>query len=190
MIPAFRRPCADHRAALLDFVDRGERGPGTARALAHLDRCHTCERDLSEVALTIAALRRIGREVAVAEPAADAWLKLRARVTRPIDPWRWRATIGGMVSSTLLVAVLVGPATLGVPGRLSAMPEPVPVTELRREAQYLNSVYLGDLPDSVVAEPATGSVPDPYAPEFGLAPHVARKEVPSARPALRPVKPI
>ena len=190
MILAFRRPCADHREALLDFVDHGERGPATTRAIAHLDRCRTCERDLSEVALTIAALRRIGREVTLAEPAADAWLRLRARVTRPIDPWRWRATVGGMVTSTLLVAVLVAPATLGLPGTLSRMPEPVPVTELRREAQYLNSVYLADLPDAVVADHATGSVPDPYAPEFGLAPHVARKEVPSAKPALWPVKPI
>ena len=189
MILAFRRPCADHRAALLDFIDRAERGPDTARALAHLDHCRSCERDLAEVALAIAALRRIGRDVAAVEPSADAWLRLVGRISRPVDPWRWRTRIGGMLTSTLLVAVLVAPATLGVPGRLSNVPEPVPLAELRREAEYLHSIHLAELSDPAVPHTAE-SIPDPYAPEFGLAPHAARKEVPSAKPASRPVKPI
>jgi anti-sigma factor RsiW len=189
VILAFRRPCADHRTALLDFVDRDERGPDTARALAHLDRCRACERDLAEVALAIAALRRLGREVSAAEPSPDAWLRLVGRITRPVDPWRWRATIGGMVTSTLLVAVLVAPVTLGLPGELSNLPEPVPLAELQREAAYLHSIYLTELSDPAVPHTAA-SIPDPYAPEFGLAPHAARKEVPSAKPAVRPVKPI
>ena len=52
--------CRRHRPVLVDLVDHGERGPATPAALDHLATCRPCERELTELALTIAALRRAG----------------------------------------------------------------------------------------------------------------------------------
>ncbi len=187
MILALRRPCAGHRAALVDFVDRRELRPATAAALAHLDRCPACEADLSRIALAIAALRRLHREVAVAEPPADAWLRLRARIQRPVDPWRWRATVGGLVMRTLLVAVVVGPQTLVRPVAEPQGPMPPGLLgDLRAETVYLTNARAGDLPPAPrVIRDATG-VPVSYPAEI----REYRKEVDSTKPSGRPPEPI
>ncbi len=141
--------CAHHRAALLDFVDRREQGPATDAALAHLDRCRACESELTEIALAIAALRRLHAEVRTAEPPRDAWARLRAHVgRRPVAPWRWRLGIGGLMTSALLVGVLVGPLAIDPSRnataisdapyqRISPMPEAVSPAELRTEQEFL-----------------------------------------------------
>ena len=117
MITRMPRSCGTHRAALLDFVDRQERTPATAGALAHLERCRACEDELAGIVRTVAALRRLGEAVARAEPAAEAWPRLRDRVGRPNPAaWRWRLSLGGLMMSTAAVALL----TIGgiVPGPL------------------------------------------------------------------------
>lgn len=117
-----RRPssCAGHRAALLDFVDRRERRSGTDVALAHLDRCRSCEAELTEIALAITALRRIGTEVQLAEPSGDAWERVRqVAARRPAAPWRTRMSLGATLVGAALAAVVVMPAAFGplaVPG--------------------------------------------------------------------------
>ena len=58
--------CRPHRGVLEALVERGERGPTVGAALDHLETCATCERDLTELALTVAALRRAGRELRAA----------------------------------------------------------------------------------------------------------------------------
>jgi len=79
-----RGACERHRPALIDFVDRGDIAPGTAKALAHLDRCSRCTEDLESTLLAITALRRIGDDLARVEPSADAWPRLRARLETPV----------------------------------------------------------------------------------------------------------
>jgi len=106
--------CAGHRAALLDFVDRRERRPGTDVALAHLDRCRSCETELTEIALTITVLRRIRAEVQLAEPSGDSWERVRrVAARRPAAPWRWRMSLGATVVAAALAAVVVMPTAFG-----------------------------------------------------------------------------
>jgi hypothetical protein len=184
MISAFRSSCMGHREALVDFVDRREMGPGTAAALRHLDRCRACEDDLAGIARTITALRRVHRYVAAAEPRPDAWLRLRERIGRPRQVWRWRTTLAGLTTSTLLVGVLAAPVSFGRPSA-DHLPQPSWLTyELHLEAQYLANARVGELPPT---PRTTGSgIPQNYPPEIWEV----RKEVQSAKPTLRPAKPI
>jgi hypothetical protein len=106
--------CRRHGAALLDFVDHGEIGQDTGVALQHLDRCTRCTAMLDSTVLTIAALRRLGDEVARVEPRTDTWPSLRARL--PI--WRpsrvsFVSPLAGMVMTVAFCALLVGPIHLG-----------------------------------------------------------------------------
>lgn len=113
MIERLGPDCDVHRAALLDFVDRREIGPGTRPALDHLDRCRPCEWELEATALAITALRRLWAETERLEPPDDAWARLRVRVDRPRGPlWRWRTSLGGLLVGAGLVAALVAPAGL------------------------------------------------------------------------------
>jgi hypothetical protein len=185
MIVAFRRPCVDHRAALIDFVDRRELGPATAAALGHLDRCRTCEQELSGIALAIAGLRRLHRDVEAVEPPADAWLRLRSRIQRRGDPWRWRTTLSSLTASTLLVGVMVAPVSFGT-GSGEHLPQPMWLTrEIEIEADYLANVFTGELPPAAPPERASG-IPQNHPPEI----RDVRKEVPSAKPTGRPPKAI
>ena len=109
------RACRRHRATLLDFADRPRRDPAMAAALDHLDRCPLCRNEVAEVAQVVTVLRRMGREVETVEAPLEAWVDLRQRITRPAEVWRWRSTLGGMVVSALLVAVVI------VPGGLSTV---------------------------------------------------------------------
>jgi hypothetical protein len=79
-----RRPdaCVVHRPVLIDFVEHRAIGPDSPAALDHLARCGTCERDLSEVAQTVIALRRLGEHAGAFEAPADGWMTLRGRLER------------------------------------------------------------------------------------------------------------
>ncbi|HEX5013973.1 MAG TPA: hypothetical protein VFV72_07400 [Candidatus Limnocylindrales bacterium] len=185
-----RGPCDRHRPALLDFVDRGEIAPGTAKALAHLDRCSRCTEELESTMLAITALRRIGDEVANIEPAPDAWPRLRARL-ETFRPRRWAiiSPSAGLVMSVALVAVLVAPLRLGGANNLIATPSPPSAAELaadsrarRIEAAYIASVRQGTLPVSAPAASRPTATflrryPDDIRPE--------RKEVSPADPVGR-----
>jgi hypothetical protein len=187
VIFAFRRPCADHRAALLDFVDRRERSAATPAALAHLARCARCESELSQVALTIAALRRLQSEVLEAAPADDGWVRLRRRVARPVDPWPWRASLGGLATSAMLVAVLVLPITIGQPATLdNGLGLPDNPAARAVESSYLASIRAGTLPPVQPVSRGGGSVPRTYPPEIAQV----RKEVTSAPQSVRLPEPI
>ncbi|HET9347288.1 MAG TPA: hypothetical protein VFO05_16465 [Candidatus Limnocylindrales bacterium] len=186
-----RGQCARHRSALLDFVDRGEIAPGTAQALAHLDRCGRCTDELESTVLTITALRRIGDDLARAEPAPDAWPRLRAR----LDRWRparpaIMSPVAGMVMSVAIVAVLVAPLQIGgagAPAGDSNGPSAAELTAMRQErraeAAYLASIRQGTLPDT---RPATavsfGRIPARYPDDI----RPERKEVSPAEPSGRP----
>jgi hypothetical protein len=90
---------------LVDLVDRGERGPSTPAALDHLAGCEACQRELTEIALTVAALRRAGTAWrALAVPALP-----RPSLPRRRSPWAWRAQLGGLITSAGIAALLVAP---------------------------------------------------------------------------------
>ena len=185
--------CRTHRAALLDFLETRDR-TAAAAALEHLDRCRACEDELAAEARVIVALRRLGDDAAAAEPSADAWPRLRARIvaSSPVR-WLWPAKIGGMVSATMLVAVLVAPLAFGGPvvrsDAVVPLPPPAPmpaqegdvgieaavVAAMRREAQRVTSTSpsAGRPSDS-----ALRIYPDGIAPE--------RKEVESTKAGGQP----
>jgi hypothetical protein len=116
-------PCRRHRAALVDFVDRGEIEQRTRAALAHLDVCRTCELELERTAQAITALRRLGLEAAMAEPSPDAWPRLRARVvSQPVGGMRWGSGLGATVVGMALVAAIGLPIALRQATGLSVSP--------------------------------------------------------------------
>jgi predicted anti-sigma-YlaC factor YlaD len=105
-------PCAVHRSALLDFVDRRERGPGIDVALEHLERCATCRSELEETALAIVALRRLRDEAERRTASPVAWSRLRGRLERPRTPaWQVRICQAALLASVMLVSVVVGTQT-------------------------------------------------------------------------------
>jgi hypothetical protein len=125
VIAQLRGSCADHRATLLDFVERRERSgatdptvtAATGAALAHLERCAACEEELAGIVRTIAALGRLRRSVASEEPPSESWSGLLDRLSRPAPaPWRWRLSLGGLMMSAVAVALLttrlIGPSTI------------------------------------------------------------------------------
>jgi hypothetical protein len=108
------RRCLRYRAALLDFADHGEIGPETGGALAHLERCRACIETVEYALQTIAALRRLGDEVARAEPRPDAWARLRTR----LDAWRpvrlaIMSPLAGMAVAAAIAVGLVAPLRFG-----------------------------------------------------------------------------
>jgi hypothetical protein len=97
--------CARHLPALVDLVDRGERGPDTDAALDHLGGCGRCRDEVTELALTVAALRR----VSTAYRAIPAPVIARPAVPERRRPWAWRAQLGGLITSAGIAALLVAP---------------------------------------------------------------------------------
>jgi hypothetical protein len=149
--------CLRHRGTLLALVDRQERGPATESALEHLSTCGRCEDELTRLALTIHALRRIGQAAAAVAPSDAAWPRLRGHLERSRRQareaaWRWRMNLGGVVAGTLIVGVLVGPLAVNVNLGTAGGREPTgySASELDRyaaqtEARYLDTSRTGSL---------------------------------------------
>lgn len=190
MILSLRRPCSRHQGALLDFVDRRAGRAPTAAALAHLDRCRDCEEQLSNVALAIAALRRLRLEVDAVEPAPDGWERLKARIqARGVDPWHWRLTLGGLATSSMLVAALIAPMAIGRPSIAEIAPAP-PGPEgraaARVEARYLATIRAGGRDSAARTASSVGSLPVFYPDQS----RPGRKEVAAASSTGRAPTPI
>ncbi|HEY7524188.1 MAG TPA: hypothetical protein VH813_01115 [Candidatus Limnocylindrales bacterium] len=109
MISRVFEPCAVYQATLIDLVDGGGRTSATQAALDHLDGCEKCEAQLTEIALAIAALRRIGRDLAAVEAPADAWPGLRARLARRSRRATIMSPLAGMAIGIAVVASTVLP---------------------------------------------------------------------------------
>jgi hypothetical protein len=113
------RGCAAHRAALLDFVDARDRSAVPRAALAHLERCPRCEAEMTDLALTVTALRRLAGDVAGVEPPTTAWPALLARIDEPavVDARRpsmltsliFRAGMAGAVAISVVAVAFGGP---------------------------------------------------------------------------------
>ena len=185
------RSCSRHRPLLVDFVDRGEVRPGTAAALAHLDRCAHCTEAIEATILTITALRRLGDMARNVEPPDDAWPRLRARI-QSFGPRRpaVMSPLAGIAMSVGIVAVLVLPFRLGGgtllgPAASSVIETPSGVTLADRqiEANYIASVRQGALP-SGDARPAPAATINQLSYPDNIRP--PRKEVGPAEPTGRP----
>lgn len=115
MIGVLRRDrCATHQGALLEFAARRAGGPEVRHALDHVERCDRCSRDLAATTLILHALRRLHDETLLAEPAADGWDRLRARLqARRRPPSRVISGLPGIVAGLAICAALAGPAAIG-----------------------------------------------------------------------------
>jgi len=182
--------CGRHRAALLDFVDRGDVGPSTGAALAHLERCSRCTQMLDATVLTIAALRRLGDDVARAEPRADTWPALRARlrVWRPSGVF---SPLAGMAMAVALCVLLVVPIRLQG-GQLSDALGGL-ATASSPSASAVIAIYSSSARRGADAANFRGSTGvSPWSQPKILYPDGIRpveKEVPSARETTRPAEP-
>ena len=139
-----RRPdsCVVYRPALLDFVERRTLGTDSPAALDHLARCERCERDLSEVAQTIIALRRLGERARQVEAPADGWPTLRERLERSQRAAdeaarRLRRAFGSAIVGIAVVAVvavssLTGTVTTGLVDRPAVAAGARPATTVVR----------------------------------------------------------
>jgi hypothetical protein len=133
MIGRRRDDCFIHRPALVDFVERHTLGPDSPAALDHLARCARCELDLTQVAQTVIALRRLGERAAQIEAPADGWTTLRDRLERSQRAAddaarRFRQAFGGAVVAVAVAALVAIPsltATVrpGLDDGLAAVPE-------------------------------------------------------------------
>jgi predicted anti-sigma-YlaC factor YlaD len=129
--------CVVHRPALVDFVERRAVGPDSPAALDHLARCGRCERELSEVAQAVIALRRLGDRAGLVEAPVDGWPTLRERIERSQRAAdeaarRLRRAFGGAVLATVVVATvaisnLTSTVTIGTDVGLAAEPAARPV---------------------------------------------------------------
>jgi predicted anti-sigma-YlaC factor YlaD len=135
--------CVVHRPALIDFVERRAIGPDSSAALDHLARCGPCERDLTEVAQTVIALRRLGERASEVEIPHDGWPTLRERLERSQRAAddaarRFRRAFGGAVVAMVVVAMvaipsLTGTVTSGLDEGVAVVPGDRPSTsEARR----------------------------------------------------------
>lgn len=180
--------CRRHRPVLVDLVDHGERGPATPTALDHLAGCRACERELTELALTIAALRRAGaayRRLPVADAPSRAVPNLIASLTlRPASRrhvGHRSLHLGGLVASAGIAALLAAPHVGLVPSRATpetAPARPAAVTTWQRVEHQLASSP--DIPPVAVV------ILPPRYPEGRTRPW---KEVPSSDATVRELEP-
>jgi hypothetical protein len=108
-VTRLERACRQHRLVLEEFVEHGDRGPDTPAALDHLAGCRACERDLTELALTVAALRRAGRELRLAPVPEPARPRVVALAVQRRSPWSWRFQVGSLLTGAAIAAVVVLP---------------------------------------------------------------------------------
>ena len=181
--------CRRHRPVLVDLVDRGERGPATAAALDHLALCADCERELTEMALTIAALRRAGNAYrALRVPDAGAEGVRVASALRPPAPtrrrpdWSRRLQLGGLLAGAGIAAMVVAPQIGLMPVR--QITDPAPASRPAAAAMWQQAERrLAATPD-----PGTRAVLvlPPRYPEGLLRPW---KEVPATDATTRELEP-
>ncbi len=139
--------------------------------------------------LTITALRRLGDEIATAEPAEDAWPRLRSRITRWKRPMVM-SPLAGMGMSLAIVAVLLLPLRITGGPALDFGADATPTADARiveadhrAEAAYLAASRR--MPNGGPHE-VTGSLPRNIPQEVWQV----RKEVHSAKPSARAPEPV
>lgn len=108
--------CRLHRPILEALVERGERVPATSAALDHLSTCSVCERHLTELALTVAMLRRVARDVAAQPVPAPSPPRIAAlAVRRRRAGASWHLQLGSLLMGAAIAAIVVLPRTAATP---------------------------------------------------------------------------
>jgi anti-sigma factor RsiW len=183
------RSCERHRPLLVDFVDHGEVRAGTTAALAHLDRCERCTDAMESTVLAITALRRLSASAIEAEPAPDAWPRLRARLERRRRRPKVMSPLAGIAMSFAIVAVLIVPFRIDGGSLLGALASPTierePPTdpaERRIETSYISAVRHTEMSTTGEVAPATSAFVRIYPDDI----RPARKEVGPAPTVIRP----
>jgi anti-sigma factor RsiW len=138
MITRTLEPCASHQATLIDLVDGGGQTGATGAALDHLDRCRVCETQLTDIALAIAALRRMGRDLAAVEPPPDAWPGLRERLARRSRRSAILSPLAGMAFGIAVVASSVLPRWISTEPLVGPAFDPVAVERVAEQAFIRN----------------------------------------------------
>lgn len=197
--------CRLHRPALAGLAERRVAGPEGRAAFEHVERCPACAKELGELMLTVVVLRRMGAEAATAESIGrdDAWNRLRARIERSSrrarqQAWQWRATVGGLATASLLVAVLVGPRAVHVTDNTYGEIEPVSFyrqtdrAETQQEQARLNSLRRNAASSSTqwvgaVMRPASASRWHPVEDEGGAAKPTPTEAPRSQSAGIRPI---
>lgn len=181
-----RRPCERHREALADLAERCDASPAGTAAIAHVGRCPECAELLGDLMLTVIALRRMAIEPAEMAVMDTTWTRLRARIERSRQAareqaWRWRTSLGAMVASALVVATLVGPATLRSGGGgvdiISGSTAELDAASWQIEADYVAGAHASSILEA-------GSIVDAAVSGFRRYPddlRPVRKEVAPAR---------
>ena len=180
---ALARACRPHRGVLEALVERGERGPGIAAALDHLESCATCERDLTELALTIAALRRAGRELRAVPVPQPAPTRVAALAVPRRSGWSWRIQLGGLLTGAAIAALIVVPRAGGIPLTGDGLDAARPVVTA---SWRLAEAHLARTPDTASFSARGMTVPPRY-PDGLLRPW---KEVPPSDAIPRDRQPI
>jgi hypothetical protein len=197
--------CRMHRPALAALAERRAAGPDGQAALDHVEICAACAQELGELMLTVVVLRRIGAEAAVVASRGpdDAWGRLRARIEHSSRrarqrAWQWRATVGGLATASLLVAVLVGPKAVQVTDNTYGEVEPASFyrqtdrAETQQELARLNTVRRNAAPSSTqwvgaVMRPASASRWHPNEDEGGAANPTPTEAPRSQSAGIRPI---
>lgn len=206
-----RAGCRTHRPALAALAERRVAGPDGQAALDHVEVCSACAKELGELMLTVVVLRRMGAEAAHAADATnaeplgpdDAWSRLRARIERSSRrarqrAWQWRATVGGLATASLLVAVLVGPRAVHVTDNTSGEVEPVSYyrlvdrAETQEEEARLNTFRKNAVSSSTqwvgaVMRPASASRWHPFDDEGGASNSTTTEAPRSHSAGIRPI---
>lgn len=127
--------CRRHRAALVDFVDRGELRETAEAAFAHLERCARCVSELETTALTITALRRLGDALARQEPPPDAWPRLRIQIESRGTNRSWlRSARASHLVGVGLIGCLV--ASVAISGPTAVIEPPSAPVTIPAEARF------------------------------------------------------
>jgi hypothetical protein len=159
-------------------------------AADHLDRCPECRSSVADTALALIRLQRWATDSDRAKSPADAWLRLRSRVEASRrqareTAWRARASLAGLITSTLLVGVIVG--RMAIPGTTPGfLPAGEPVGPSIR-AQFVLPVemrYIRQAQQATTSQPA--SAHDGLSSGQRLIPDGTRpgpKEVSPSQPA-------
>lgn len=173
--------CRLHQAAILESIETAARivpgriyGTVAARAgigaAEHLDQCATCQAEAMQAALALERVRRWADEsaaLAASVAPADAWPRLRARLElsrrRAREAaWRARANVAGLIASTLIVAVVVGPLTIaGTAQGWTPAGEPVEASSRDRFVGSIERQYLSRSQAIVPVETVANQHPTP-----------------------------
>jgi hypothetical protein len=200
-----RSACRVHRLALAALAERRVAGSDGQAALDHVEICPACAKELGELMLTVVVLRRIGAEAANAESHGpdDAWGRLRARIEQSSRrarqrAWQWRATVGGLATASLLVAVLVGPKAVHVTDNTYGEVEPASFylqtdrAETQQELARLNTLRRNAAPSATqwvgaVMRPASASRWHPLEDEGGASSSSPTEAPRSQSAGIRPI---